>query len=111
MDLESCFARIKEVSHPVSRQFHKVHFTDHAGNPERPFDAIYGVSPHKYFETESLLNPNRPSENFALFRKHGLPATMAPRFFDYQISMARVEPYWKGFSPEDRGVHMAFLVA
>lgn len=110
LDLDSCFTLIKEISHSRSRQFHKIHFTDHAGNPRKPFDAIYSIPPHEYFETQSLLNLKRPSEFLCLFEEHGLPVIMVPHYSENEISMEEFDRYWTRFAPRDLAVHKAFFV-
>ena len=109
-DLENCFRQIQRISRPDTRQFHVIHFADHHSPPDRPFDAIYSVSPEEYLVTRSLLNLKRPSEILALFERHGLDVKLVPYYRDERFSDKNLHPYWRRFSPDDLSIQFAFFV-
>lgn len=108
--LERAVGRIRQISHPSTRQFHVVNFTDHMSPPDNPFREIYRLDPKDYFAQDSLLNLKRPSEIAALFDRAGLPVTMVPYYVDQDIETRTLAPYWKRFSASDLAVQIAFFV-
>lgn len=108
--LELAVERIRQMSHPSTRQFHVVNFTDHMSPPDNPFREIYRLDPKDYFAQDSLLNLKRPSEIAVLFDRAGLPVTMVPYYVDRDIETRTLAPYWKRFDASDLAVQIAFYV-
>jgi hypothetical protein len=110
MDLHGCLKVIKRISRPASRQFHVQHFTDHAGNTERPFKEIYTRSPEDYFKSNTLCNLKRPSEMVTLFEQHGIKVKLVPYLWDEAV-FETPDRYWKQFKTSDLCIRVAFLVS
>jgi len=109
-ELERAVERIRQMSHPTTRQYHVVNFTDHMSPPDDPFREIYRLDPEEYFAQDSLLNLKRPSEITALFDRAGIPVTMVPYYVDRDIEKRTWAPYWSRFDAADLAVQIGFFV-
>lgn len=110
-DLDGFLDGVRAVSGAATRQLHIVHFTDHESPPDRPFDAIYSVSPRAYLARRALVNLKRPSEVAAAFDRHGIGVTLVPYIVGDQPDPARLDPHWRQFTAEDLAIEIAFYAS